>query len=210
MEPDSLRDDLKIQMRESYGRVVYSYTTHLKEIDILVNDYKYLRSWNIVVISLTSCGALGNLLADCLCWKVFLALLSVVSLYFTFYFNEHERLEEIRRHQVVADKLWKIREEYVSILTDLELYDFKELIKKRDNLTEQVGVIYSEAPRTSVQAYEEAKQALKHNEEQFFNPEEIDLMLPAHLRITDKYKIKSNDMTKIYCVRVEEKEIDRN
>lgn len=41
---------------------------------------------------------------------------------------------------------------------------------------------YKNAPKTNSKSYESAQKALKSEEEQFFTEEELDKMLPEHLR----------------------------
>lgn len=37
------RDGLKTQIKEAYGRVVYTYTTHWKMVDALVAKNRYIK-----------------------------------------------------------------------------------------------------------------------------------------------------------------------
>ena len=53
---------------------------------------------------------------------------------------------------------------------------------KRVELLDECSVIYCAAPLTDGKSYAAAQAALKTNEEQFFTQEELNRMLPAHLR----------------------------
>ena len=80
------------------------------------------------------------------------------------------------------DLLWKIREEYVSLLTDFEILEVEEIMRKRDELQERTAIVYSNSPRTDSRSYAAAQKALKTEEEQTFSEKEIDIMLPNSIR----------------------------
>ena len=80
------------------------------------------------------------------------------------------------------DLLWKIREEYVSLLTDFEVLNMDEIMEKRDELQNRTAEVYSNSPRTDSKSYKEAQKALKTEEEQTFSEKEIDVMLPNSIR----------------------------
>jgi hypothetical protein len=91
-------------------------------------------------------------------------------------------VETAQEHKNASDLLWKIREEYVSLLTDFEILDADKIMNKRDELQERTAEIYSNSPRTDVRSYKAAQKALKTEEEQTFSEEEIDIMLPNSIR----------------------------
>ena len=67
-------------------------------------------------------------------------------------------------------------------MTDFEELDDTEIVQRRDDLMLRTSEIYKTAPQTDERAYSEAQNALKNKEEQFFTQEELNVMLPAHLR----------------------------
>lgn len=87
------------------------------------------------------------------------------------------------QYENVSDNLWLIREQYLSLLTDFEVLSEEDITAKRDELQKLTFEVYNKSPKTDAKSYAEAQKALKTEEEQFFTPEEIDKMLPAHLRI---------------------------
>ena len=92
-------------------------------------------------------------------------------------------LEEIKQHQNTAIDLWMLREDYISLLTDFPTLTTKAIASKRDDLQKKAYEIYKSSPLTDKESYCEAQKALKSEEEQFFTPEEIDKILPSHLRV---------------------------
>ena len=87
-----------------------------------------------------------------------------------------------QRHFDTSNRLWSIREDYVSLLTDFDQLESTDICNKRDHLKNLVAKIYTEAPITDDSSYELARKSLKGNEAQFFTQEEVSQMLPQNLR----------------------------
>lgn len=75
-----------------------------------------------------------------------------------------------------------VREDYISLLTDFNVLSEIEIINKRDDLQKRIFEIYKVSPKTDSKSYSKAQKALKSEEEQFFSFDELDKMLPSHLR----------------------------
>jgi hypothetical protein len=118
---------------------------------------------------------------------IFSTLLLAVNLFF----KDTNIVEEVKRHYSIAINLWLAREDYISLLTDFPILSSEKIVQIRDDLQARVFEIYKSSPTTDKRSYLEAQNALKKEEEQFFTPEEIDMMLPMHLR--NKGKISSEE-----------------
>jgi hypothetical protein len=84
------------------------------------------------------------------------------------------------------------REDYISLLTDFPILPSEKIVQIRDDLQSRVFEIYKVITNNRQRSYLEAQNALKKEEEQFFNPEEIDMMLPMHLRNKGKLSSEVN------------------
>ncbi|MBH1221965.1 hypothetical protein I5T20_14805 [Enterococcus faecium] len=51
---------LEVQLREAYGRVTYTYTTHLKQADNIISDNKILRCLQIGLSARFCCKVLNK------------------------------------------------------------------------------------------------------------------------------------------------------
>ena len=91
---------------------------------------------------------------------------------------------EQKEHMGTASKLWPLREEYISLMTDFDDLPDDTIVSRRDDLMGKTAKIYESAPQTDEKAYAAAQDALKNKEEQFFTQEELNVMLPIHLRKT--------------------------
>lgn len=186
METDSqYRVGLCTQIREAYGRLVYTYTTQLKMANRLTKYRGHIKFWQIFLSALSTTGFIGAVICDEMIATYVGATFSAILLALNLYTKNTNLVNEILAHRRTADKLWFIREEYISLLTDFSILSDDEIVKKRDSLSYKTGKVYETAPLTDQKSYCAAQKALKNEEEQFFTPQEIDRMLPAHLRIAN-------------------------
>lgn len=80
--------------------------------------------------------------------------------------------------------LWYVREKYVNLLTDIKA-DFQRVdaLRRRDELIEELRLIYRFAPDTSSGAYKAAQRALKIDEDMAFSNEETNRFLADSLHV---------------------------
>lgn len=178
----SHKEALEIQIREAYGRLVYTYTTHLKQAEQLTIKNQGIKHWQIILSAVTTGGILTAVISDQTVLSWISAIVSTVLLGLNLYIKDFNLADEIRRHYSTSDDLWIIREKYVSLLTDFDTLCEQEIVNIRDKLQEQTAEIYKSAPKTNTKSYMAAQKALKEAEEQFFRSSEIDQILPEHLR----------------------------
>jgi hypothetical protein len=186
---DSSWEIVESQIRECYGRIVYSHKVHEKNADIYIGRLKTINNLEIVLSAITTGGVFGILFTDgSKALTIITAVVASVQLGITLYIKEYDLSENAERHSSTANKLWNVRESYLSLITDIVARSIGlELVQqKRDNLQQQVSTIYEKAPRTIRKAYKMAQKALKFNEELTFSDDEINLLLPKQLRRTTK------------------------
>lgn len=177
---------LEAQIRECYGRVVWSHKTQEKCADIILKRNNLLKWLQIILSTLTTTGLVVTIFGDVLWVKIVSAIISAILLLLNTYLKSKDLGAIAQQHSDAAADIWNVRESYLSIITDLKMDDtYVETIKKRrDKLQEQLAAIYKGSPRTISKAYSEAKKALKLYEEMTFSDEEIDGFLPVELRKT--------------------------
>lgn len=177
---------LESQIREAYGRVTYTQTCHDKIISRLLKTNDRIKIWQIILSAITTSGFIVAILSEDKIASVLGAIISLVLLILNSYTKNFNLVEEAQEHKVASDALWKIREEYVSLLTDFEILEPESIMKKRDELQERTAEVYSNSPRTDGKSYAEAQKALKNDEEQTFSENEIDIMLPNSIRRSNR------------------------
>lgn len=173
---------LESQIREAYGRVTYSQTCHDKFINRIIKLEDKVKVWQIVLSAITTSGFVVTIFSDDKISSVLGAIVSLVLLILNTYMKNFDLSGIAEEHKKASDLLWKIREEYVSLLTDFEMLDASEIRDKRDELQERTSEVYSNSPRTDAKSYAAAQKALKTEEEQTFSDDEIDIMLPNSIR----------------------------
>ena len=173
---------LESQIREAYGRVTYSQTCHDKFINRIVRLDDRIKLWQIILSGVTTSGFVVAIFSDDNVASILGALVSLALLILNTYIKNFNLSGIAQEHKKASDLLWKIREEYVSLLTDFEMIDESEIRNKRDELQERTAEVYSNSPQTDSKSYQAAQKALKTEEEQTFSEEEIDIMLPNSIR----------------------------
>ena len=173
---------LESQIRETYGRVVYTETCHYKKIDRLRNLDNNIKIGQIILSAIATTGFFVTIFSDEKIGSIIGAIFSLILLILNSYAKNFNLGEISQDHKVAADALWKIREEYVSLLTDFEILTVEEIMDKRNELQERTAAVYSTSPPTDSKSYMAAQKALKTEEEQTFSEQEIDVMLPNSIR----------------------------
>lgn len=175
---------LEDQIRECFGRVVYSHKTHEKEGDLCSGTLRRFKIAQIALAAITTSGALAILFTEDFVLKAITALVSLISLFVTGYMKGFDPGATAQKHRDTAADLWAIRESYLSLLTDLAagVIDDEGARQKRDELQGGLAAIYKSAPGTSPKAYGIAQKALQAREDYTFNPGEIDKFLPPALK----------------------------
>lgn len=178
------RKVLESQLRECYGRVVYTHKTHEKCADILFSRLGRIKFWQIVLSALTTCGFAGTIFTDAKVLGIAGAAISTILLVLNSYTKDYDLGTVAQQHRQTANELWLIRERYLSLLTDLALEKkpLSALLEERDILMSELHTLYAAAPSTMNKAYREAQQALKVREDMTFSEAEIDALLPESLR----------------------------
>lgn len=175
---------LEAQLREMYGKVVYTHKTHEKCADILNKLDSRIKIIQIGLSSLTSASVLSAILSDEKFLQFVSLAISVILTFLTAYLKNFDPKGLAEKHSQAAIKLWNIRESYLSLLVDfkIESCDVKLSMKRRDELQASLFAVFKEVPRTFSSAYNNASKALKHQEELTFSDDEIDAFLPVPLR----------------------------
>lgn len=176
------KEKLESQIKEQYGKLVYSYTCHWEEVAILKWRNNFLKWGEIILTAASATGIVSFFIFDSKWLAAIGAVFSTLSLAITLFTKEYNVDEKIISHQKSADDLWVIREKYLSLLTDIGQISADEVCKRRDGLVEESSMIYKAALPTSAKAYARAQNKIKNEEYQFFTDEELDEMLPNHLR----------------------------
>lgn len=190
MEPHSRTEDsphsrrvLEGQLRECYGRIVYSHKTHEKCVDILLSRLARIKLWQIILSAVTTAGFVSTVLGAGEVGAVAGLLVSIALLILNAYTKSYDLGELAQKHKQAANELWLIREKYLSMLVDLAMQEkpIETLQVQRDDLLTNLHAVYSGSPSTTFQAYKKAQEALQKNEDMTFTDMEIDALLPRGL-----------------------------
>jgi len=175
---------LEGQLRECFGRVVYTHKTHEKRADILLAWFSNIKLSQIILSAITTGGFIATVFEEGKCAALIGVLASTVLLVLNTYTKNYDLGELAQKHRQAGADLWIIREKYLSLITDLRMGEkpIETLQNKRDTLLEELHSVYSGAPSTTDRAYHKAQKALQKSEDMTFSDEEIDAFLPKALK----------------------------
>jgi SMODS and SLOG-associating 2TM effector domain family 4 len=172
------------QLRECFGRSAYSHKTHEKCADILLARLSRIKFLQIVLAAITTGSFLTSILGSGKEAAIVGVIVSAILLVLNAYTKDYDLGELAQKHKHAANDIWLIREQYLSLLTDLAagVKTIKEIQAERDRLVIALHGVYSGSPSTTNAAYKKAQQALQKNQELTFSDAEIDAFLPKELR----------------------------
>src|SRR4030042_1832161 len=155
------------QLRECFGRVVYSHKTHEKCADILLSRLSKIKLSQIVLSGITAGGFISVVFGSGQVGAILGVFVSVALLTLNIYTKDYNLGELAQQHKQAANALWLIREKYLSLLTDLAIGNksLESLQKERDDLARELHSVYNGCPSTTFRAYRKAREALRTNEE---------------------------------------------
>lgn len=175
---------IEAQIRECYARSVWTTKTHEKCADILNSRLNRIKFWQIIISAAITTGILVSVFGKYPIVGILSAVLSFLLTIINSYLKQYDLGGLVQKHSDTAIALWNLRENYLSLLTDMSSTNLNDndLISRRDSLQKDLAEIYRGAPRTFKKAYKEATKGLKKLEELSFSDEEIDKILPPPLR----------------------------
>ncbi|KAB2758384.1 MULTISPECIES: SLATT domain-containing protein [Hyphomicrobiales] len=173
---------LEDQIRECFGRVVYTHKTHERMADNCTKKLNRFKVGQIVLTAATSTGAVGVVVTNETWLEVATVLVSFLTLFVTTYLKNFDLGATAQKHRDAAAKLWNVRECYLSLLTDLPALDRQAAVERRDELQTMLAALYQSAPQTDGKAYVEAQKRLQKMEDMTFSADEIDCFLPLSLK----------------------------
>jgi len=174
------RSIIESQIREIYGRVIYTHKTHEKCADLLKRGSNWLKYIEVILSAFTTTSILIALFGDGLIFKLLTAIFSTVLLGLTLFSKDLNLLAIVEKHKQAALDILEIREAFLSLLVDIGIGNIgiEQRQERRDKLNEQLINTYRGSPKTINRAYKIASKALQQNEEFTFSDAEIDKFLP--------------------------------
>ena len=178
------RDVVDGQLREVYGRVVYTHKTHEKEADILLFRLSLIRLFQVVLPAISTGGFISTLVGTGWWGSMVGAVCSAMLLALNLYTRSYDLGKLAQQHRDSATQIWFVREKYLSLLTDLAMghEPLSDVQRKRDELLDILKDIYANAPSTTGSAYRKAHKALNLKGEMTVSVAEVDAFLPETLR----------------------------
>ncbi|HLO55480.1 MAG TPA: SLATT domain-containing protein [Saprospiraceae bacterium] len=175
---------IESQIREIYGRVVYTHKTHEKCADILKTRYDWFKFIDISLSVITTSSIIIHVFGQNNITNIVSLTTSALLLGLKLFSYNYNLLALAEKHKQAALNILEVREKLLSLLIDIRIgnKEISQLQQIRDELNERLVNTYRGAPKTINKAYAIASKALKQNEEFTFSDAEIDEFLPESLR----------------------------
>lgn len=182
METIAYREKLKSQIKDAYGKVLYTYTAHHKFAARLIKQKNTIKVIQITLTAISTVGFLATIITNQVLISWLGGTTAALSLGLNLYTKDFNLQEDIQKHKDAADDLWDVREKYLSLLTDFDILNEDNIREQRDKLQDAVSKINRKYPGTDGKSYAAAQNALQNEEEQTFREGEVDELLPNRLR----------------------------
>jgi hypothetical protein len=175
---------LEGQLRECYGRVVYSHKTHEKCADILLGRHSLVKGSQLVLSAMTTAGFISTFFGSGQIGIALGVIVSTALLILNAYTKDYDLGELAQKHKQAAAEIWPLRERYLSLLSDLAAGARAPggIRGERDELMKALHAVYAGSPSTTYRAYRQAQEALQRKEDMTFSDAEIDAFLPRELK----------------------------
>ena len=147
-------ETLEAQIRECFGRVVYSTKAHEKSAESCTHRLAWIKWLQIALAALTTGGLLVAVFGDPKISQIATILSTLIStllLAINSYMKDVDPGQQAEKHKKTAAELWNVRESYLSLLTDLRsgAISGDDARKQRDKLQTNLVDVYASAPRTT-------------------------------------------------------------
>lgn len=175
------------QIRQIFASIVWTHKIQEKQAESYRKKYKRMDATKIVLSALTSSGIVSVLFVDNFWLKVVSAILSSISLFISIYCESYDLKTEANIHKATALSLFKLRENTISILSDIKCkkLTYDEIIVKKNLVYDEYFKICNNAKDTDVKSVDKACKDLNVRKDNTYNDEEIDSFLPIAIRKTN-------------------------
>lgn len=151
------KEKLRIQISDSLGNVLYTYSAHWNIANRLKRQYFWTKVVQIVLNALTTAGLITTISQGVSAFSWLSGLCSAGTLFLDFYMLNFNPAEDIKKHTDAANELWDVREAYKSLWVDFEVLQTKEIREKRNDLNKALGIINKKYPGTDEKSFDKAR-----------------------------------------------------
>jgi hypothetical protein len=173
-------------LRLTFGHVVYRHQAHARQAHFRARWSRWLRSLEALFMTGVAVAAIAGVYSSSRGYTVLCAVLAIAGLVTLLLHLAFDWDGSSQVHAACAAKLWRIREQYRALLSDLAdgAVDLDTVRQRRDDLMVELHAIYESAPAGDAHAYQPAAKSMAATEDTALADEEIDLFLPKSLQKT--------------------------
>ena len=146
-------------------KVGYSHTIHIKSVLLWTFAERLTKILLWIFCAFLTSSIIGYVITnedECVVISIILSLLSTIV---STIVNTMDFKTPQTNHKSAADALWRIREEYESLIVDYSTLDVNQRILRRNILLQETDMVYKNSPATGPIAKFIAMRALKSGEQ---------------------------------------------
>jgi hypothetical protein len=183
-EADMFRLTVVDHLRLSFGHVVRNYTLHARKADRLARLAWTTKLIVLALLGVATATTIANLLGAGRPQQIAAVVATALAFAGHAVYVAIGLEPRLLAHRSCANQLWLVSERYRALLAEIQdgLVDSAGLLRRRDELIQQVHAIYEHAPPADRRSYESARDAAQKSGEASLTDEEIDHFLPESLR----------------------------
>jgi hypothetical protein len=174
---------IEYQLKEVYSKIVWSHKIQEKAAEVNAGNHKHLKLILISVSALTAGTLIVSVFGKSETGTIISAFLASLNVGLQAYTKDLDYSQKSNQHAKTANSLRAIREDYLSLLTDMKSVEmpYDKIVERRDQLKLRLDEIYDAAPKTGNLAYQRADKALNVRNDHTFSGHELDRFLPESL-----------------------------
>lgn len=167
-------------VRLNFGQAAQNYTVHAEAAERLAGFVMKVRLTILVLMGMTTAAAIAGVALSARNFNISAAIAAGLALVAYVVYVAVGLEGRIHAHRTCAHRLWLVCERYRSLLAELQdgLIDPATLLRRRDELIEQVQAAYDQAFPLDQRAFE----AVRLTGGNVVTDEAIDRLLPESLR----------------------------
>lgn len=154
---DDKSGNLKNQIIEAAGNVLYTFIAHWNIVNRLKKQHRIIKISQIILTALAAGGFMSSLISGISQLSWLGGLTSAIALGINLYMLNFNLPDNIKQHIDAANALWEVRERYKSLIVDFDDIEIDVVRKKRDELIQAVSDINKRYPGTDEESFIKAQ-----------------------------------------------------
>lgn len=182
------KDNVSTYLKKLYASTTWTHKIQEKESDRLRNIDIFLKACSIITLALSASGLFSIIFVANTSLTIATTIISFVSLIVNLITMSCDFKSLSNEHKQSALTFLSLRNKLEATLTDIDYGRFseEEIIERKDFFEQEYTKCCQSSLSASKTAVKRAKKALYDDKDNTYTTEELNALLPTHLRSTDE------------------------